>query len=187
MLKKVLLLLLCIPLNGWAGSIDSNDTTDLLLGGVGVLLGHELGHLVLSQTKDIEFDGVAIVYSQSVLTPREKLRVASAGFQVQWLLSELAFEQLQKPSTGRSRDLAAGAILGHLAITAAYLTFVKDDAYGDVTAMAEVTGHSRNKIVKFLAVPAVLDAWRLWGDPPAWVSPVSRGAKGWSIAWTWNW
>ena len=58
LLKKLLLLLLCIPLNGWAGSIDSNDTTDLLLGGVGVLLGHELGHLVLSQTKDIEFDGV---------------------------------------------------------------------------------------------------------------------------------
>ena len=84
-----LLRFLCIPLNGWAGSIDSNDTTDLLLGGVGVLLGHELGHLVLSQTKDIEFDGVAIVYSQSVLTPQEKLRVASAGFQVQWLLSEL--------------------------------------------------------------------------------------------------
>ncbi|MDG2075325.1 MAG: hypothetical protein P8J24_02110 [Arenicellales bacterium] len=52
--------------------IDSNDITDLLLGGVGVLLDNELGHLVLSQTKDIEFDGVAIVYSQSGLTPREK-------------------------------------------------------------------------------------------------------------------
>ena len=187
MLKKLLLLFLCIPLNGWAGSIDSNDTTDLLLGGVGVLLGHELGHLVLSQGKHIEFDGVAIVYSQSVLTPQEKLRVASAGFQVQWLLSELAFDQLQKPSTGRSRDLAAGAILGHLAITAAYLTFLKDDAYGDVTAMAEATGHSRNQIVKFLALPAVLDAWRLWGDPPRWVPHVSRGAKGWGIAWAWNW
>ena len=76
-----------------------------------MLLDNELGHLVLSQTKDIEFDGVAIVYSQSVLTPQEKLRVASAGFQVQWLLSELAFDQLQKPSTGRSRDLAAGPYL----------------------------------------------------------------------------
>ena len=182
MLKKLLLLFLCIPLNGWAGSIDSNDTTDLLLGGVGVLLGHELGHLVLSQRKDIEFDGVAIVYSQSVLTRQEKLRVASAGFQVQWLLSELAFDQLQKPSTGRSRDLAAGAILGHLAITAAYLTFLKDDAYGDVTAMAEATGHSRNQIVKFLALPAVPDTWRLWGDPPSWVPPVDRGANGWGIA-----
>ena len=176
MLKKLLLLLLCLPLNGWAGSIDSNDTTDLLLGGVGVLLGHELGHLVLSQTKDIEFDGVAIVYSQSVLTPQEKLRVASAGFQIHWLLSELAFDQLQKPSTGRSRDLAAGAILGHLAIT--YLTFLRDDAYGDVTAMAEATGHSLNQIVKFLALPAVPDTWRLWGDPP----PVDRGANGWGIA-----
>ena len=152
-----------------------------------MLLGHELGHWVLSQGKHIECDGVAIVYSQSVLTLREKLRVASAGFQVQWLLSELAFDQLQKPSTGRSRDLAAGAILGHLAITAAYLTFLKDDAYGDVTAMAEATGHSRNHIVKFLALPAVLDAWLLWGDPPRWVPHVSRGSKGWGIAWAWNW
>ena len=82
MLKKILLFLLCIPLNGWAGPIDNNDTTDLLLGGVGVLLGHELGHLVLSQGKHIECDRVAIVYSQSVLTLQEKLRVASAGFQV---------------------------------------------------------------------------------------------------------
>ena len=187
MLKKILWLLLCIPLNGWAGPLDNNDTTDLLLGGMGVLLGHELGHLVFSQTKDIEFDGVAIVYSQSVLTPQEKLRVASAGFQVQWFLSELAFDQLQKPSTGRSRDLAAGAILGHLAITVAYLTFLKDDAYGDVTAMAEATGHSRDEIVKFLAVPAILDGWRLLGDPPHWVPHVSRGAKGWGIAWAWNW
>ena len=131
MLKKLLLLFLCIPLNGWAGSIDSNDTTDLLLGGVGVLLGHELGHLVLSQTKDIEFDGVAIVYSQSVLTRQEKLRVASAGFQLQWLLSELAFDQLQKPSIGRLRDFSAGVILGHLTITGAYFTLLKGDAYGD--------------------------------------------------------
>ena len=147
-----------------------------------MLLVHELGHLVLSQGKHIACDGVAIVYSKSVLTLRGKLRVASAGFQVQWLLSQLAFDQLQKPSTGRSRDLAAGAILGQLAITAAYLAFLKDDAYGDVTAMAEATGHSRNRIVKFLALPAVLDAWRLWGDPPSWVPPVDRGAKGCGIA-----
>ena len=131
MLKKLLLLFLCIPLNGWAGSIDSNDTTDLLLGGVGVLLGHELGHWVLSQGKHIECDGVAIVYSQSGLTLREKLRVASAGFQLQWVLSELAFDQLQKPSMGRLRDFSAGVILGHLTITGAYLTLLKGDAYGD--------------------------------------------------------
>ena len=89
-----------------------------------MLLGHELGHLVLSQTKDIEFDGVAIVYSQSVLTRQEKLRVASAGFQLQWLLSELAFDQLQKPSMGRSRDVSSEAILRHLVITWAYFTFL---------------------------------------------------------------
>ena len=47
-----------------------------------MLLVHELGHLVLSQGKHIECDRVAIVYSQSVLTLQEKLRVASAGFQV---------------------------------------------------------------------------------------------------------
>ena len=113
--------------------------------------------------------------------------MASADFQVQWLLSELAFDQLQKPNMGRSRGFSAGAMRGHLAITGAYLTFLRDDAYGDVTAMAEATGHSRNKVVKFLALPAVLDAWRLWGDPPSWVPHVSRGAKGWGIVWTWNW
>ena len=103
---------------------------------------------------------------------------------MQWHLSELAFDQLQKPSMGRSRDFSAGAILEHLAITRAYLTFLKSDAYGEVTGMAEETGYSRNQIVKFLALPAVLDGWRLWADPPSWVP---RGAKGWGIAWAWNW
>ena len=182
-----LLLLVWFPFNAWAWSPEGSEASDLLLGGLGMVLGHELGHLSAARNKDVEFDGPAIVYSESTLQPRAKLRIAAAGFGTQWLLSELAFHVLDQPETPRQRDLAAGAILGHLVITGAYLTFLKDDAYGDVTAISEATGYSRSRIAQWLALPAILDAWRLFGDPPQWVPHVTRGAKGWGVGWAWRW
>ena len=45
------------------------------------------------------------------------LRVASAGFQSQWLLSELAFHYLDHTDADKA-GVAAGAVLAHLGITA---------------------------------------------------------------------
>jgi len=45
------------------------------------------------------------------------LRVASAGFQSQWLLSELAFHYLDHTDADKA-SVVAGTVLAHLGITA---------------------------------------------------------------------
>ena len=69
----------------------------LLVGAVGLVVGHELGHFAVADLMNVsaEFEGFSIVYPDSIFSSREKLRVASAGFQSQWILSELAFHYLE--------------------------------------------------------------------------------------------
>ena len=64
------------------------------LGGVasGILL-HELGHVVVASSQGYEtrMDGLSLVYSPPLKSDRDKVRVATAGFQAQWIASEVAF------------------------------------------------------------------------------------------------
>ena len=49
------------------------------------------------------------------------------------------------------------------------------------------TGYSRGQIGLMLAIPAVLDTWRLFGDDvPQWVPVVSVMSKGVGAAWIWT-
>ena len=77
-------------------------------------------------------------------------------------------------------------MLAHIAITTAYLTFLKNNRDGDVAGMATALGKSRSNVALTLALPALLDTWRLFGDPPDWVPHLSRIGKGLGVAWVWN-
>jgi len=189
--KKLLILLFLlfsIPLNTWAWTIDSNDPKNLVLGGIGMVLGHELGHIGIARSLDLEtdYDGVTIVYPGLTRGSKDQLRVASGGFQAQWLLSELAFHYLDQADTGMHNDIATGAILGHLAITASYLTVLKNDEDGDIAGMANALDRNRNEVALLIAIPAIIDAWRLFGEPPDWVPHLSRTSKGLGLVWIWN-
>ena len=155
--------------------------------GIGI---HELGHYVVARSKGykVSHDGLSIVYPGAVFTDAEHLQVASAGFQTQWLATELVF----RDRYGRERkeppgNFGAGVVCAHLGITLAYLVYLKDHKQGDVVAMSESTGYSNNRIALTLAVPAALDAWRLFGtDVPKWVPQLSMVSKGVGIAWVWT-
>ena len=152
-----------------------------------MIVGHEIGHFAVAESMNVkaEFDGVTVVYPDSNLTPRQQLRVASAGFQSQWVLSELAFHYLDKPNV-EHRGVATGAVLAHIAITTAYLTFLKNHRDGDVAGISAALGKSRSNVALTLALPALLDTWRLFGEPPDWIPHLSRTSKGLAMVWIWN-
>lgn len=179
---------MALPISALAEPLDQFDFTGLVVGAAGMVLGHELGHFALAASMDIdaEFDGVTVVYPGTDLSSRQQARVASAGFQSQWLLSELAFHFLDKPDAAPN-SIAAGAVLGHLGITAAYLSFLKNEEGGDIAGMANAFGKNRTDLALLLAVPALLDGWRLFGKPPDWVPVLSRAGKGLGLAWVWSW
>ena len=133
-----------------------------------------------------EFEGVTIVYPGSTFSSRQKLRVASAGFQTQWFLSEVALSYLEKGSNEQYQRLAKGAVLAHIGITLLYQTALKNEETGDVVAIADALRVNRGRVSIALLVPALFDAWRLYGKPPKWVPLFSRGTKGLGIAWLWN-
>jgi len=181
------LLLISVPASAW--DIRASDPNNLLLGGVGMVLWHELGHIGIARTLDIDtdYDGVTIVYPDLTRGSKDQLRVASGGFQAQWLLSELAFHHLDQADNGAYNDIATGAILGHLAITASYLAVLKNEEDGDIAGMANALGWNRNDVVLLLAIPAILDTWRLFGNPPHWVPRLSQVSKGLGVTWVWSW
>ena len=175
------------PCHVLAGPLGEFDLRGLATGAMGMIVGHEIGHFAVAESMNIkaEFDGVTVVYPNSSLTPRQHLRVASAGFQSQWLLSELAFHYLDKPDV-EQHSVATGAVLAHIAITTAYLTFLRNNEDGDVAGMATALGKSRSNVALALALPALLDTWRLFGEPPDWIPHLSRTSKGLGIVWFWN-
>jgi len=160
------------------------------LGLITGVVGHELGHFAVAGAEGVkaEYDGVTIVYPDENLSDKEKLRVASAGFQAQWLISETALRYRSHHTlTGRGDNFNAGLVWAHLGITAAYLTVLKNHKDGDIEGMSQATGISNTSLALMVAIPAALDAWRLMGaDVPDWVPIVSAGSKGIGIAAVWT-
>jgi len=158
------------------------------VGALGMLLTHEAGHIGVAAATgiDADIDDFTVVYPGESLTPRQQLRVASAGFQSQWLLSEVAFRYLDDAQITR-RSLATGAIIAHLGISAAYLTFLKDRKDGDIMGIANALGEDKDAVAALVAFPAILDTWRLLGKPPEWVPSLSVASKGLMAAWVWSW
>ncbi len=171
----------------WSAEQARAEWKQMALGALVGVAAHEAGHLALAEIldRDAEFDGVTIVYPEDDLSDRDRARLASAGYQVQWALSETLLRRHEGgvPMTGFN----AGVIASHVAITAAYMSVLYDHEDGDLTGISEATGWSRGVVAAWLLLPAALDGWRLVGrDVPDWVPTVSLMSKGLGITAIWT-
>jgi len=184
----------CMPIKtygqGWSFDEASQGWGMFALGLASGIGAHELGHYVVATSKgyQVSHDGLSIVYPGAAFTDPDRLQVASAGFQTQWLMAELALRDRNfKELTVTPSNFRAGVVCAHLGITLAYLTVLKDNKQGDVVGMAESTKLSNDRIALALAVPGALDAWRLFGNHvPEWVPQLSVLSKTLGVAWIWT-
>lgn len=175
---------------GWAPTTLRQDWAPFLLGLAGGIAAHEFGHVVVAKARgySLDHDGLSITYPEADFSRSGRLQTASAGLQVQWLVTEAVFahQQLRNPDQPPG-PFAAGLVSAHLAISAAYLTVLKNHAQGDVVGMTEATDLSTDQLVMLALVPALLDGWRLFGDQvPAWVPALSIGFKGAALTAIWT-
>jgi hypothetical protein len=175
---------------GWTIKPEADAWERFTLGIVSGIAAHELGHMAVATSKGykVSYDGLSIVYPGAQFTRASQLQVASAGFQTQWVLSEFALrDEHGREHSKRPGDFAAGIVGSYIGVSIAYLTILKDRETGDVYGMSTATGLSRDRIALMMAIPAVLDAWRLFGDDvPAWVPALSVMSKGVAAAWVWS-
>ena len=175
---------------GWSFDDASFEWGKVTLGFVGGITAHELGHYAVASSKGykVGHDGLSIVYPGANFNDADQLQVASAGIQTQWLMAELAFRdhkgiKMREPPG----NFGAGVICAHLGITLAYQTVLKGHQQGDVAGIAQATRLSNDRIALALAIPGVLDAWRLFGNEvPEWVPQLSMLSKGVGVAWAWT-
>ena len=180
----------CVQAQGWTLDESPSGLGSFALGFASSLAAHEVGHFIVAKSKgySVSHDGLSITYPGADFTRAGQLQLASAGFQTQWVLSEFALrdksghEHSKPPS-----DFEAGVVFSYIGVSAAYLTFLENQYNGDVYGMSRATGYSHDKIALMVAIPAVLDAWRLLGDDvPAWVPNLSVMSKGIAAAWIWS-
>jgi hypothetical protein len=175
---------------GWTLPGSRSEWGSFALGFISGFGVHELGHFVVARAKGYSTsrDGLSIVYPDEDLVGADQLQVASAGFQAQWLMTEVALRDSRgKELKAPPGNFAAGAVCAHLGISLAYLTVLRNHKQGDVYGMSEATGYSRARIATLLAIPAALDAWRLFGnDVPEWVPQASILGKGLGAVWVWT-
>ena len=167
----------------WSPSDLSSGWPRFLVGMAGCVAAHESGHalVALSSGYSVGHAGPSLTYQPAFRSRSDQLRVASAGFQTQWLASEIAFATMDKGG-----NLAAGFVAGHLATSLAYLVVLKNQPRGDTVGMAHASGLSVNQVASILALPALLDGWRLFGrDVPRWVPALSLALKGTEISAAW--
>jgi len=189
-------LLLTVLLNtnaycdGWSIDNAQSDLGRFSLGFASGIVVHELGHYVVATSKGYKVgrDGLSIVYPGATFTASDQLQVASAGFQMQWLLSEWVLRDSNgKTPEYRLDNFGAGMVCSHIAITLAYLVYLKDHKQGDVAGMAKATRYSNDRIALALTVPGALDTWRLFGNKvPEWVPQLSLIGKGLGMTWIWT-
>jgi len=129
----------------------------------------------------------SIVYPGSHFSRKASMRVSSAGFQMQWLLSEFAFSNLNEVDGRFNRRQYQGMIAMHIAISTAYLIRLKDMPTSDIYAASQTSHISRNRLAWMTFAPAALDAYRLMGDHvPEWVGHLSLGMKLAEASYTWT-
>ena len=155
--------------------------------GIGV---HELGHMAVASAESygVEVRHSSIMYAGKPMTPRDHQEIASAGYQAQWLLSEAVLRHHEEHAPSQPLPaFQAGMVMSHIAISAAYLTVLRDNPDGDLRGIHDATGMSTTTLALMLAVPAALDYWRLTGnDVPRWVPALSIGCKTAAIGAIWT-
>lgn len=186
-LVAVLCLLLCLPGMALAEqehiSPIPNSYGSFLAGVLSGIALHELGHVTVATAHgyDIHHDGPSITYSPPFRSNSDRLRISTAGFQTQWLVTEGAFYFRDK-----APDFTGGLIAAHIGITAVYLFGLKNNSESDITSASIATGLSRTNVMLLALPPAILDGWRYLGsDPPSWLAPVSIGYKAGMITAIW--
>ncbi|HOF87700.1 MAG TPA: hypothetical protein PLZ36_06295 [Armatimonadota bacterium] len=192
---RTVLVMLCgimLPALAFAQAWDMRETRTrplpFLEGVLAGIVAHEIGHGLVATAKgyDLGVRGLSIVYPDAAMSRSDHLELASAGIQAQWLLSEAILRGYEAHPAEALSQYRAGMVMSHIAITAAYLTFLKDHPDGDLVGMAEATGLSTDTLAAAVLLPAVLDYWRLTGkDVPRWVPAVSAGYKGAGLAVIW--
>ena len=175
---------------GWSLDETGSRWQQFAFGFASGIVGHEAGHMLVATSKGylVRYDGLSITYPGAKMSPASHLQLASAGFQSQWVMSELELrDQNGREHRKPPSDFAAGVVCSYLGVSLAYLTFLKNQNQGDVKGMSDATGLSRDRIALMLAIPAVLDTWRLFGDDvPQWVPTLSVMSKGIGAAWIWT-
>lgn len=170
--------------------VIKSNWINVLGGAATTIAAHELGHFVAAEIEDVDayFDGITIAYRETDGSDRQGLRLSSAGYQAQWLASEIGFMRLgQQDLSAQQRAWNAGLVIGQIGITAAYLTFLKNHEEGDALGVAQALDISTDKVVALLAIPAMLDGWRLFGrQAPKWAGWTSRGMKAVGVAAVWQ-
>jgi hypothetical protein len=166
----------------WRPADVKSDPGHFLTGFAEGFLAHELTHVLIAEAngRTVALSGTSIVYPGLPMDDQMHFRIASAGFQGQWILSEIVLRNYEAHGgTAPMSQTNAGIVFSHIAISAAYLTVLKDHHLGDVNGIAQSTGMSRDTVALLVAVPAALDLWRLTGkDVPKWVPTVSASVKG---------
>ncbi len=192
-LLRLLTLLILIspnPASAWSLNQSRDNTGVFLLGLAGGYLAHEAGHILIAKSKGyrVELDGPTLTYPGAQLSDAERLQISSAGFQAQWLATEAAFfYRNKKRMTAAGDNFSAGVICSQLLISAAYLTVLNDHPDGDLHGISEATDLTTIQLAALIAIPAVLDAWRLFGrDVPKWVPLLSVSSKGAGLAAVWT-
>ena len=164
---------------------EGRDWQAFLGGALTTLAVHESSHYLIAKQYgfDVGLSGLSIVYPDWDPSPQQKMRVSTAGFQGQWIASEIAFAELEKKTDDAFYQ---GMVAGHIAISFAYAVLKEDDT-SDIYAISSVSDLSRNQVLAFLLVPAGIDAARLRMEaPPKWLRNVSIASKGLSIAAIWK-
>lgn len=190
MLFMLTLLPVCVFGQGWTLDETGTEWQKFALGFAAGIAAHEAGHLAVASSKgySISHEGASITYPGTVFTPAGQLQLASAGYQTQWVLSEFVLRDRNgREITAPPGSFGAGVVCSSVGVSFAYLTFLKDQLRGDIYGMSEATGLSRDRLALMMAVPAALDAWRLFGDDvPQWVPALALMGKGVGAAWIWT-
>ncbi len=190
-MRLLILLFLLLPWPAYAADIEHPITWDssFWVGFAGGIITHELGHVAMAASlgQSSRLESGSVVYPSSSFSAKEALRVSTAGFQTQWLLSEWAFYELGNPKeTFLDEQHYVGLITAHITISLAYLAGLKEQPTSDIYNAAAVLSRSRNQLMAAALAPALLDAYRLWGDAPAWVDKLSIGLKAGEIGLIWT-
>ena len=176
--------------DGWSFREGGTGWENFAFGFAAGIAAHETGHMLVAASKGypVSHDGLSLTYPGVDFTRAGQLQLASAGFQVQWVLSELVLRDANgEEHTRPPSDFGAGVVSSYLGVSFAYLTFLKNQYTGDVYGISRATGMSHDRVALLAAIPAVLDGWRLFGDDvPRWVPALSLASKGIAAAWIWS-
>lgn len=179
------LIILAVIFSPESQAAEDRNWKAFLGGALTTLAVHEGSHYLMAKQYgfDVGLSGLSIVYPDWDPSPQQKMRVSTAGFQGQWVASEIAFAELEK-KTGDA--FYQGIVTGHIAISFAYAALKEDDT-SDIYAISSVSDLSRDQVLALLLVPASIDAARLWMEaPPKWLRNLSIASKGLSIAAIWK-